>query len=434
MVLKSIKDMVPVLNMISKHVDNHLNNDERLNLSFISNQMKKLCDDDVTFSIKVVKLKPSARTFIMCIYPDPDELEKAATPLMKSINEGKFDQFITVWSKGIKKWCIEIDSRLITKGNPICVDNGDQFVAILSHELGHIIDTHPTHLIYNYRMNRARIGMYQKMLSNKASVAVLFLPMFVCIDGLRVVVSKPTGQLKEISADSHIPIEYRPAFVSYIENHIMTNPTTASGIIVTEEEFDNEQKKGVMFTAECIRLMKQRRNIIKTQLEIQYNLSNNSYFKDVCRRVISGISGTNPDTGEVNMSKEAIVDRACANDDAEAVKEAAHALALLEMNVTMRDIMVVAADAQSIRSVEDKTYVINNIFDYMEALEKQRKKIISKMDSKNLQSKKSEATKDIDEKIKKLNDILTDVMNTKVDYYNNNHYGLFVKYPDGYEG
>ena len=96
--------------------------------------------------------------------------------------------------------------------------------------------------------------------------------------------------------------------------------------------------------------------------------------------------------------------------------------------------MVVAADAQSIRSVEDKTYVINNIFDYMEALEKQRKKIISKMDSKNLQSKKSEATKDIDEKIKKLNDILTDVMNTKVDYYNNNHYGLFVKYPDGYEG
>ena len=152
MVLKSIKDMVPVLNMISKHVDNHLNNDERLNLSFISNQMKKLCDDDVTFSIKVVKLKPSARTFIMCVYPDPDELEKAATPLMKSINEGKFDQFITVWSKGIKKWCIEIDSRLITKGNPICVDNGDQFVAILSHELGHIIDTHPTHLIYNYNL------------------------------------------------------------------------------------------------------------------------------------------------------------------------------------------------------------------------------------------------------------------------------------------
>ena len=434
MLLKSIKDMVPVLDVISKHIDDHLNNNERINLGFISKQMSHLCEDDAQFSLKIVKLKPNHRTFVMCVYPDPEELEKLATPLVKAISEDKIDNFMNLWTKGIRKWCIEIDSRLVTKGNPICVDNGDQFVGILSHELGHIIDTHPIHLAYNYKMHQAKLGMYTKMLSNKPSVSMLFLPMFVCINGLRIVVSKPIGQLREISADSHIPIEYRPAFISYVENHIMTNPTTASGIVVTNEEFDNEQSKGVIFSAQCIRMMKQRRDILKTQLEIQYKLSANSYFKDVCKKVISSVSGKDPDTGEVNMRKEAIIDRAYSVDDAEAVKEATAALALLEMNVSSRDIMIVAADAQSIRSIDDKTYVINNIFDYMEALEKQRNKILSKLDSRLPQSKKSEATKDIDDKIKRLNDILTEVMNTKVDYYRNNHYGVFVQYPDGYEG
>ena len=433
MVLKSIKDMVPVLQVISKHVDNHLNNNDKLNLSLIANQVKKLCQDDVSIAVDVVKVKPHLQSFVMCVYPDPDELERLAIPLVKSINEDKFDQFVELWTKGIRKWKITIDSRVITKGSPICVDNGDQFVAILCHELGHVIDTHPVRLVYNYRFCKARLDLYNKALMDKSVIAMLHLPMFVCIDGLRIVVKNATGQLKEISADSHIPIEYRPAFVEYIERHIMTNPSTASGVVVTEEEFDNEQKKGVMFTVECIRLMKQRRNIIKTQLEIHYKLSQVSYVKDICKKVINSISGEDPDTGKVNLKKEALIEKRITDACEEAVKEAANALALLEMKVSMRDIMVIYADAQSIHTAEDKAYVIDNIFDYIEALEKQKKKILRKMDEKTPQTKKVEATKDIDEKLKKLNEILTEVMNTKVEHAGR-QYGLYVQYPEGYEG
>ena len=77
MVLKSIKDMVPVLNMISKHVDNHLNNDERLNLSFISNQMKKLCDElGMRFYVSDAHFKESCNNSCCCALPEDWEYSR----------------------------------------------------------------------------------------------------------------------------------------------------------------------------------------------------------------------------------------------------------------------------------------------------------------------------------------------------------------------
>ena len=106
--------------------------------------------------------------------------------------------------------------------------------------------------------------------------------------------------------------------------------------------------------------------------------------------------------------------------------------ALEARNIEDRDIIILQADADSISSSLDKTYVINTAFDYMDILNKRRNKILSK--TKETDKKKLDAlTKAEDQKIAQLNNIINDVMTKKVAYYGD-HYGVFVKYPEGYEG
>lgn len=429
MKLKSKEVVSQALGIIRDHVDDHLQDKCSINPGLIGNQIKNIFADTVLFTVRIVHMENVTKPFIMCVYPDVTELERKSSSLVTALNNSKEDarEFVSIWSD-IVKWNIEIDSRLLDKGDRICVDNGSQFVAILCHEIGHVLDTHPSHLYYNYRMNRAKLSFYEKMLSNKPTMAKLFLPMFVCIGGLRIIVNKPISQSKEIKADYLIPAEYKPYMVEYVDRHIIHNPKVSSDVIKTNEEFDAEQSTGVTFTAECIRLMTQRRNILKAQLLAQYRLSPNGYYKEICKTVIKAVSGMNPDTGKDDIVKEKRIESKVKDDMEASVKESV----LLEAaNVDDRAIILLKVNADSITTTADKQFVINTVFDYLNILNKKREKILSK--TKETDPKKLAAlTKAEDDKIKMLNQILSDVMDKKVTEYE--HYGLFVKYPEGYEG
>ena len=424
--LKTEKEVLSHLAIIRDHIDEHLKDNCSINVGLIANQLMDMCSDNTKFVVRVVKVDSRKRPFIMCVYPDVDELSERAEGLVRILNTESEDKFVTAWSS-IRNWVIEIDSRIITKGNPICVDNGSQFVGILCHEVDHILYNHPIHLIYNYKMNRARLNYYQKALSDKAVMAKLFLPMFVCIDGLRIVVSKPIKQADEIRADLKVPNEYKPHLVEYTERHIIPNEFN---LVVTNEEFDAEQAKAVTFSHECVRLMTQRKSILTMQLQAQYKLSPNGYFKDVCKKVITSISGLNPDTEKEDIVKESRISAKVteALDGLDSQVE----VSLESRMIDDRDIIILQADADSISSTSDKTYVINTACDYMEVINKKRDKILSK--TKERDPKKLEAlTRTEDQKLSQLSKIIDDVMSKKVTYYGD-HYGVFVKYPEGYEG
>ena len=166
------------------------------------------------------------------------------------------------------------------------------------------------------------------------------------------------------------------------------------------------------------------------QLDAQYKLSPNGYFKDVCKKVLTSISGMNPDTGKTDPVKESrIYQRMDAALEGLDVKVES---ILESRNIEDRDIIILQADADSISSSMDKAYVINTAFDYMEVLNRRRNKILKK--TKETDQKKLDAlTKMENQKIAQLNKIVDDVMTKKVTYYGD-HYGVFIKYPEGYEG
>ena len=383
----------------------------------------RITNGRMSFNTQIIKVN-SNKPFIMCVYPSVEDLESRAPKLIQMLNQGKVDEFVEAWNN-IPNWNIEVDSRLFDLTSSIHLDNGEQYVAILCHELGHVMNTHPATLAFNYTKNKVTYSVYEKVFMDKPFISMLFLPMFVCVSGLRIVITKPSHDIDEIAADMRVPDEFKPHLCNYIQFHILNKPNP--GVIVTGEEFSTEQDRGIQFTRSCLSLMKKRRHIIKAQLATQYKVSESPYFKDICNKTSKVVSNVSLDSDKRDLTGDRYITESFNRVDEEVTKES---IVYLEaMSVSERDITLLMVDIENMRTPEDKAHVLNVIFDYIEALEYKANKNAKKY--KNVDNIPVDAT--IDMKIKQLNELKKKVMDTPVSQYGN-QYGVFVRYPAGYEG
>ena len=99
------------------------------------------------------------------------------------------------------------------------------------------------------------------------------------------------------------------------------------------------------------------------------------------------------------------------------------------INVSERNIVLLSVDIDNMKTPEDKAFIINTIYDYLDALEYQKAKRVKKF--KDVDKIPADST--IDMKIKQLRELEKKVMSTPVSR-NGDSYGVFIKYPEGYEG
>ena len=415
------------LSMIDKIADNILKGSPiQPNLDKISNILSELSKSEkygiIRFKLNAVENKTKT-SFVMAVYPDLKELEAKLPRLIETLKSDKYD-FYYEWMS-IRNWIIEVDTRIFTDTN-IKLDNGAQFTAILCHELSHVNTTHPLHLRMNYKLNSAKFKMYEKVIPKSTLLLLLFLPMFITTTTFKIVVTKPFRDLREIEADFLIPPEYKGQLYDYCNNHIIPYQGTMKSIIVQREEYDNEQKQSIEFSRSCIRLMKKRRGMLAAQIKTNYLLNKSPYNKEVCKLMASKLTGEDFDTNHIDLVKESYIEEAFNKLDAQAIRESETILEAIK--VTDRDILTIEAQVDQMNTLDDKVYLINTICDFEESLLKQQKKNNKKADMYS-DSKNSL----IENKLKRLSDIKKKVMDTKI-YNSTPSYGVFVKYPAGYEG
>ena len=377
----------------------------------------------MSFNTSIINVK-SPRPFIMCVYPSVKELEDYSPRLIKLLNKGDVNGFVDEWGR-IRSWNIEVDSRLFDPTSSIHLDNGAQYVGILCHEIGHVMNTHPSMLTMNYQKHKVTYSVYEKIFLNNPLITLLFLPMFVCVAGFRIVVSKPKRDIDEIAADMRVPDEYKPHLMEYMQYHILNKPN--SGVVVTNEEFSNEQDTGIQFTRSCLSLMNKRRHIIKAQLATQRKISESPYFKEVCNATAKVVTKVDLDSDKRDLTGDRYIEESFNRVHEQVLAEA---ITVLEGSIpTERDIVLLQVDIENMRTPEDKSVVLNNLFDYIEALEYKKAKTAKKY--KDVDKIPADAT--IELKLKQLRDMQKKIMDTPVSQYGN-HYGVFVRYPQGYEG
>ena len=324
----------------------------------------------------------------------------------------------------INQWYLEIDTRVLTKGNRLCVDDGSQFVALLCHEIGHVMNENPMRLFYNYKSKMLQFSTLEKlMLSNSKIVRAIMLPMYThTLQFMIVVKDRNDAKRCEMAADAYIPDMYKGALVSYMNDHILIDPD-ASKLVMDEDTFNKEQDVGIKLSKESIEMLKGRRDVLNNQIQNQYNDQNNGLFhKKLMKFIGRNLTGYNPDEEKYITGLKTTMENAY-NREYATMESKAMSIITENAKVTSRELDVLAVQAENVKTPEDKMYIIHKIYDYIEAIDTENAKKVKKGIPKELK----------DNRLDRLNAIRTAVLAMNVSVVGDK-YGVFVKYPAGYEG
>lgn len=363
--------------------------------------------------------------FIMSITPDISELYDKSEKINQIMNNPKARNIDMVkeWAD-INQWYLEIDTRVLTKGNRLCVDDGSQFIALLCHEIGHVMNENPMRLFYNYKSKMLQFSTLEKlMLSNSKIVRAIMLPMYThTLQFMIVVKDRNDAKRCEMAADAYIPDMYKGALVSYMNDHILIDPD-ASKLVMDEDTFNKEQDVGIKLSKESIEMLKGRRDVLNNQIQNQYNDQNNGLFhKKLMKFIGRNLTGYNPDEEKYITGLKTTMENAY-NREYATMESKAMSIITENAKVTSRELDVLAVQAENVKTPEDKMYIIHKIYDYIEAIDTENAKKVKKGIPKELK----------DNRLDRLNAIRTAVLAMNVSDVGDK-YGVFVKYPAGYEG
>lgn len=380
-----------------------------------------------TKRVKIIWNDDARKPFIMSITPDISELYEKSEKISELLNDPKTHNMdmVKAWAD-IDQWYLEIDTRILKKNDRLCVDDGAQFVSLLCHEIGHVMMENPLRLFYNYKAKSLDFSTMEKlMLSNSKIVRAIMLPMYThTLQFMIVVKGKHDSKKCEVAADMFVPDEYKGSLVVYMNNHLLTTPDS-SKLVVDEVDFDKEQSLGISLSKESIEMLKDRRDLLNKQIQNQYNSQDNGTFhKKLMMFIGRNLTGYNPDDDMYITGLKTMMENAYSREYTETSSRAEKVL-MEAAKITTRDLDILEIQAEDIHTPEDKMYMIHKVYDYIEAIDAET-------------VKKAKTVKDIPTKIKdsrldRLNAIRTKILATKVSN-TGDKYGIFVKYPDGYEG
>lgn len=382
-----------------------------------------------TFHTSLVKVATTNNPFIIRVFPDVAELNNASERLFVAMNEGKSNDFFKAWD-GIRTYHIEIDERVLNKDSSLCVDDGNQFVAILCHELGHATFDNPRRVLENHVMMKYTYDKASAMMLNKNPlVRKLCLPMFLCMASFKIVLrDKGRSMHEELRADSFVPDEYREDLISYFDNHILNSPERST-FVISGEEYDSKVKTACTFSKNIIMNVKARRDVLKAGFKQQYETEESPYLKKFVNWLGASSLGYVAETDKTNSCCEESAIRVLEQDE-KAINMNVNSV-MEASDVTARDISILQVQASDVTTSEQKLFVVHTIYDYLETIQDKRDKILKKHNGSIAEAKKYTAT--YDQQADQLNAILKQVMaiDTSGD---GRKYGLFIKYPKGYEG
>lgn len=378
--------------------------------------------------------------YIMAMYPDPEELNKKSTELFGMLVDAdgivstKTKASNEVYHKYVEKWCeiqnwqLFIDIRLVDTGSALSVTTGDQFAAVLAHEIGHVMNGDPIELIKTYRENLYQQSKLERMLLSKNFfVRKVALPLFVNTLQFRIVTSKPDAVAEEMAADSYVPEEFRGALVSYITDRLLKT-TAGTRLIITKEEYKAQHKTGFRYHRSTIELLIKRRDVLKRRMDAQYNHpSMNPYLKNLMRFCSKGVIGFKPDNKEEDALEEARL-AVLAEKEYDRVMEMASLVLEGAKGPSERDITMLELEIGDITNADDRLWCIQTIYDYIEDIERIQKK------NRESAAKKGVVLPDTkDPRLARLWELRNKVMAMNVED-NRPKYGVVIQYPKGYEG
>jgi hypothetical protein len=374
---------------------------------------------DINFTINIVN-NDTREFFGMSIYPNKNQIEKIIDAIVNK--KSSTDVVIDLWQK-TDDWVLEIDSILLYDKNLNA--NPAEIVAVLLHEIGHVIYSNSipqrVNRILRYKMMHANLAL-KKLISWPKAQKIIQL---VFVDACSSKNFRYTNLKTERVADQFVE---KMGYGENLNNFIDKLVATQGNRLVnrTEEQVDQDITATVNWTFVNIAELEFRRSNLRTTLQTEL-LKNPSRF---VRDIVYDIRNTFFGKGESeNPYTDAVREQYLTNEFNVIVKEGL--LSIFDKNgkvkkITQADIDILSVEVGRIENEDDKIYVLDLIYDKLSVINAALDLI------KNGQKEKVPVSKDTLESFKaQLERMRIMALETPI---KPKQYGVFIKYPKGYEG
>lgn len=367
--------------------------------------------------------------FGMSIYPTHSVADRIVQCM---IDKKPLKAYEEIWAQN-EVWVIEIDSKLIY--NTQLNSNPAELTAALLHEVGHTIYSNSIpqklHKTMGYTFLNLPSDVRIILTNGNKTFKALFTPI-VAQASRNVSYSLK----KEVEADKYV---VKMGYGQSLETLLQKILLVYGSVAVDNTDKDMEQNLKVTASwsrtqASELRLRKDAlRNSINTFTLVNPSLYIREIFEDINRKVFKGSPSFEQIVNRDNRGKyltESVLPNDLQGIPCNAVIESARNTKFDKygklQKVTQHDIDIIAIQTEKIENQNDKIYLLDVIYDYCETLDLAEECLADGRKSAVQMSERQ--LKDMREQLQELR---KRIMTTKI---TEKQYGVFIKYPAGYEG
>lgn len=382
----------------------------------------------------------------MSCYPNLEELNS----LIVNMNSG--NEFKKKWVYELTKYTVEIDKNMFD--HSIINFNPPEMTAMILHEMAHTAfnDQLAERIWIAYKQNMSILKMQEKKTVKAAQQVFYSIPIFMAC-GAHTWHTGKNGFYEEYECDKIFGLEeYRPHMESALSKIIRAYGTT---IFSTEHQADSIVDKNFKWCNLNITDITHRRDLIRRDLLAMSSKSRSKSFKRACLDIMVkfGIGMKDKYSGEL-VATESVLDMIDNGEESlngilqkyqfATLPSASGALESMLINMASRpspaiesakrgrapklpsqyDIDTISVELDRIQNHHDRIYVLDLIHDRLDQIQEFEEFV--------------EYTGEIKRYASKINTLRDSLNQLRVAVLRKNnfdkHYGIFVKYPAGYEG
>lgn len=363
--------------------------------------------------------------FGMTIFPSVNTCETLISAILN--NQSHLDTVVEIWRKN-EDWNIEIDSILLFDSNLNA--NPTELVAILLHEIGHTMYSNsvPQRLFHVIRYELINIKMKTRNMFNNSKLKSLMVPSV--IEACSIKMYKFLSTKEEMDADKFVvSMGYGEALNNFLEKLLRARGN--SFINKAESEADDDIRAIFHWGVENIDELRSRKTKLKYQLNAQILKTPSIFAKDILTNIKNIFFGSGSHLKFNQLITESTIMRFYDSWSKDASDEVVlEFLANPRMGklkkIDAHEIDFIKIKIDQIENHDDRIYLLDIVYHYLEQIELYKDYIETGKASKVPHSKKF-----IDDTEKELNELKSVILKTKIP---ERRYGVFIKYPNGYDG
>lgn len=386
------------------------------NLARISTILKR--SFDLTFEISIVD-NDTHQFFGMSIYPSQSTIDSMIASMLS--DKPRANYIVELWQRNTR-WYLEIDSILLydrsLNANPA------EIVAVMLHEIGHVVYSNSV----PQRVNK--IVRYQMMQANYTVKKLAANWKIRKIFGLVIAEACSTKNFNYINKNKERIADQFVVKMGYGDelNQFISKLIASQGnklVNRTNAEIDTDIRAVVNWSIENIAELEFRKKKLKTTIQTELLKNPSNFIKSIVENIKDSFFGGNESEGYKEMVAEQYLMEEYRKIVQESVLDWFDSIGKVK-KVSQSDIDYIGIEVDKIENNDDRIYVLDLIYDKYDLINTALSYIEKGKTDKVAQSKQT--LMNFKSQLDKMRDR---VINMQI---KDKQYGVFIKYPKGYEG